>query len=668
MKPKLRISFPAVMILLLLQPAFSEPSSNCNKLVHYRIEVALDEKSGTLDGKERIIWRNPGEATDEVQLHFYMNAFKNNQSTFLRETFQRTPKGARALARFKDGWGYCEPKTIFAEAPGIFPRTDLASALQFIAPDDGNADDETVGRLLLPRAVPSGAELVLEIEFVTQLPRRAPRTGRHGDYFFAGQWFPKIGVRQGDRWNCHQYHASTEYFANYGDYEVAVTIPKNYQIGASGVQVEERAAGAERKTVVFRGECIHDFAWTASPRYCTAERTFQHPELPAVTMRLLHQPEHRKYVDRYFDATANTLKHLGLWYLPYPYPQITIVDAAFRSNVAGMEYPTLFTTGADWLEATGSFEPIGLTIHECTHQWFYGMLGSDETESAWLDEGFTVYAAGRCFLAAYGQKRYSKTYLSRDGFGIPWTFSEVLVDPREETLQLHRERGHRDKMSTPSYQLIDRAAYRNNAYEKPSLMLWTLEGLLGEDVFQRTLRDYVREMQFRHPTSQDFIAAVQRHTTQDMSAFFEQLLDGYGIVDYAVVEINAQKLPGAEGFFGRGGDRRHEKRPATGEWLSLVHVERKGEITLPVEMVVTFENGETVREKWDGKQNYRIFRYVTKSPIEQAQIDPERKIWLDVDPANNGRYRKSDPFPSLRWTLQWLFWLQHLMETAAVIS
>ncbi|MDZ7346158.1 MAG: hypothetical protein ONA69_05115 [candidate division KSB1 bacterium] len=99
-----------------------------------------------------------------------------------------------------------------------------------------------------------------------------------------------------------------------------------------------------------------------------------------------------------------------------------------------------------------------------------------------------------------------------------------------------------------------------------------------------------------------------------------------------------------------------------------MHVERKGEITLPVEMVVTFENGETVREKWDGKQNYRIFRYVTKSPIEQAQIDPERKIWLDVDPANNGRYRKSDPFPSLRWTLQWLFWLQHLMETAAVIS
>ena len=660
---------PTMVLLILIftiVPLRLRSEISCDKVASYQIQVTLNEQSGQLAGSEVVTWQNSGAPTDEMFLHLYMNAFKNNQSTLMQEAERRAVGGSFFASIQQGGWGYCDVASVLVSSPNAFARTD-AGPLKFVAPDDGNPADETVARIQLPTTVPTGATVILEIGFITQLPKGVPRTGRLGDFYFAGQWFPKVGVRQGERWVCHQFHANTEFFADYGDYDVSINVPKSYVVGASGVQVDERQEG-DRKTVVFRGECIHDFAWTASPRFKVAEQRFEHPELPAVTMRLLYQPGHEKYVDRFFDGTANALKHFGLWYLPYPYAQITVVDAAHNSGAAGMEYPTLFTTGVDWLEAWGGQEPLGLTVHECCHQWFYGMIGSDEVENAWLDEGFTVYATARCMNAAYGPGRYYKTYLSRSGFGLPWTFAQVAKEHRDVTIELNRERGNRDKMGKFAYQYVDRYGYRNNAYEKPSLMLWTLENLLGEQRFERIMATYAKRFQFRHPSPQDFIDVVNELAPQEMSGFFDQMLNGYGVLDYAVVLVDAKEKSASKGYFGAGESMRLQTGEKPKQWLSQVHVERKGPMVLPVELAVTFEDGETVRESWDGRESYRIFYYDRKAAVEKAEVDPDRKIWLDVDPDNNGRYRNSDSFPAFRWGLQWLFWLQHFFETAAIFS
>ncbi len=664
----MKVNFAGFLLTAAVLSAAHAAPLSCEKVVDYRIDVLLDEKAGVLNGNETIVWNNPGSATDELFLHLYLNAFRNNQSTLMREALQRAPKAGAFSSVLNGGWGYCEIVSISAESPELFPRTDLRRDLSFVAPDDGNTEDRTAARLALPRTVPAGAKVILYIDFVSKLPHRAPRTGRHQDFFFAGQWFPKIAVRSGDRWVCHQFHASTEFFSDYGDYEVAVTVPSGYVVGATGVQTEERRTEAGRKTVVFRGECVHDFAWTAWPRFRTAERRFEYPELPSVNMRLLYLPEHEKYVDRFFDGAAATLKHFGLWYLPYPYPQLTIVDTPLGTNVAGMEYPTLFTTGVDWIEASGGLEPLGLTIHECGHQWFYGLLGSNETEHAWLDEGFTVYATARCLDAAFGPARFYRTYLARKNFGIPWTFPQVIKDHRDSTLALHRQRGKLDKMDKPSFLYSEREAYRNNAYEKPSLMLWTLEGLLGDPLFGRIMGEYARRYQFRHPEPQDFIDVVNEFAPQDMNPFFDQVMRGYGVLDYAVVKITADPIAAPKGFFGEGDSLRMVEKEAPKLQLSRVHLERRGTILLPVDLLVTFEDGETVREHWEGVETYKVFSYVRRMPVEKAQLDPDYKLRLDVDPANNGRFRRADAFPAFRWGLKWLLRLQHFLETAAIFS
>jgi len=655
-----------LIALLLIGIGFStSPAQSCYKVVTYRIDCELKTENKTIHGLEELTWVNTGTvAVQELYFHLYMNAYKNTRSTFLRGLLERAPE---LIERFgQDGWGYCEVVSFSAKSPGRFDVVSLQPV--FVQPDDENNEDKTVFKVDLPRPVPPGGEVNMTIQFVTKLPRQAPRTGFLGDYVFVGQWFPKIGVWLKNEWNCHQFHSTSEFFADYGDYDVRVRLPQEYIIGGCGVITDSTAHDDGTVTYRFQQECIHDFAWTAFPDYKTAVRTFEHPELPTVTMRLLYQPAHKRYVDEFFDATANTLKHLGLWYIPYPYPQITIVDAAWRSHCGGMEYPTLFTTGVSWLTPKGGSSPYGLTVHECAHQFFYGLIGSNEFEHAWLDEGFTTYATARCMNTAYGPMAYGKIYLEREGFGIPLAFERVPVDARDWLVRNHRQRGWKDYVDKFSWDYTDYSAYRNNAYEKPALMLWTLENVLGASVFGDIMKTYAQRYRFKHPGPQDFIDVVNEISPQNMDWFFEQIMNKAGILDYAVIDIQSKTPQPAKGYFGQGKDREWKEEEPTNEKISEVHVRRLGEMRMPVELLVTFEDGESELVEWDGVESFKIFQFSHDNNIEKAELDPYYKIWLDVNPVNNNRFAKGNTFASFRWVSKWLFWLQDLLEVVAVFS
>src|SRR5690606_33101693 len=145
-------------------------------------------------------------------------------------------------------------------------------------------------------------------------------------------------------WNTRQFFANTEFFADFGRYDVRLTVPRGWTVGATGQEVSR--ADTDGGTIhTYAQDRVHDFAWTTSPAFVESVRVFQHDTLPDVRMRLLLQPEHAGQEDRHFAATAAALARYGEWYGPYPYPQIAIVDPAWQSGSGGMEYPTLFTAG-----------------------------------------------------------------------------------------------------------------------------------------------------------------------------------------------------------------------------------------------------------------------------------------------------------------------------------
>lgn len=646
-------------MVLLASFAMAAERLDCQKVVDYQINARLNAASNSVDGSQVLIWRNTSsQPVSDLYFHAYMNAFKNNKSSFLKEALNQASQFLAASA--EADYGYLEISALtLGQNDGS--QTDLMPTFAFVQPDDGNNDDETVFKVTLPKIVNAGDSVQLNFQFQTRLPRRAPRIGYNGDFFFFGQWFPKIGVLEETGWNCHQNHRFTEYYADYGSYDVRLTVPRGFLVGAVGVRTDSTANNDNTYTVRYQQDCIHDFAWTASPNFHIKTARFTSESLPEVQIKLLLQPEHGKFADDYIRACQAALKYYGLWYGAYPYPQITIIDPVWSSWVGGMEYPTLFTGEISWQMPAAALEPQGITVHEAGHQWWYGMVGNNEVEHAWLDEGFNSYSTSRCQMVAFGNPRATKKY-----FGVTIAFPEAEIDSRYDRYMEYCASPAMDALNQPSWLSKDRSSYRANAYGKGSLLLWTLEGYLGEDVFARIMREYAIRYRFKHPKPEQFIQVVNELAPQNMDWFFDQVVKSTAVLDYAVGTIANEPVTPARGFFTRDGKPSFQaaatKDDQKKEFISQVTVKRLGTMQIPVEIEVLFENGDKVMETWDGKANWQRFRYQRDQKVASVIIDPERKLWLDVNYQNNSRLAEKRSLASVKWTLKWMTWLQHLME------
>ena len=276
------------------------------RIASYSIDARLDPSTRTITGDEVLTWRNvSANPTATLQFHLYFNAWRSTNSTWMRE---RRLAGDMSLAsRSQADWGWIDLTGVRISRGGG-DAADFTNRKRFIAPDDGNEDDRTVIEVPLDTPVRPGETISVRLTWSSRVPRTFARTGVIGDYYFIAQWFPKIGVLEDSGWNCHQFHAATEFFSDFGNYDVRLTVPTNWIVGATGVERERRDNTDGTTTHRYYQEDVHDFAWTTSPDYLTETGTFTHPTLPAVNMRLLLQPEHRGQASRHFDATRAALK------------------------------------------------------------------------------------------------------------------------------------------------------------------------------------------------------------------------------------------------------------------------------------------------------------------------------------------------------------------------
>src|ERR1700688_2494234 len=242
--------------------AVNSPTPMSQRIVHYEIDAHYDAAKHTVDANEVLTYHNlTGQALDHFPFHLYQNAFQPN-STFVRE--------AKIAGNRDTGYDKWEDKEYGSEeikSLEVVGQGDLTSRLQYIQPDDGNKDDKTVADVRLAKPIAPGDYAQFKIAFQTRFPETQARSGWKRDFVLGGQCFPKVGVWWHGAWNCHQYHAMTEFFADFGVYDVKLTLPQFEVVGASGVKVGEVNNPDNTKTLAYHGDDIHDFAWTASPRY-----------------------------------------------------------------------------------------------------------------------------------------------------------------------------------------------------------------------------------------------------------------------------------------------------------------------------------------------------------------------------------------------------------------
>jgi hypothetical protein len=503
--------------------------------------------------------------------------------------------------------------------------------------------------MAVPLAAPiaPGGTATIDIEWSAHVPRPFARTGAIGDFFFIVHWFPKLGVLQEDGWNCHQFHAGTEFFADFGVYDVSLTVPGGWPLGATGVQLKRFENTDGTTTYRHYQEDVHDFAWTTSPDYLERTAGFEHSHLPPVTMRLLLQPEHAGQAERHFEATRATLKYYGEWFGPYPYGHITIIDPAYQSGAGGMEYPTLFTAGTRWLAPARVTTPEAVTIHEAGHQFWYGMVANNEFEDAWMDEGLNTYATARAVAQAYDPNYLALRYFG--GF-VPWVFSDIALSRETDGNRLtgYRRDAESDVPSTASFRYFP-ATGGSITYNKTALWLNTMERWLGWPAMQRILTTYFERSKFTHPTPADFFAVVNEVAGRDLGWFFDQVYRSSNVFDYGVQELKSE----------RDG----------GHYRTTLVVRRYGEAIFPVDVVVTFKNGDRVIERWDGADRWKLYTFERPTEALSAQVDPDRVLLLDVNYTNNSTTREpSGPAAATKWSLKWMVWLQECLLSWAALA
>ena len=624
----------------------------------YSIDVTLDHAARTLTGREVLTWRNISPlTTSELRFHLYYNAWRNTRSTWMRERILGLSLALHD--RPEADWGWIDVTRIRLLAAGDSLPIDLTADAAFVAPDDGNTDDRTVMAVRLPAPVAPGETIHVEVEWTSRVPRPFARTGAVGDYYLIAHWFPKIGVLEAGGWNCHQFHAVTEFYADYGIYDVRLTVPAGWVLGATGQQRRVADNGDGTATHHYTAEDVHDFAWTTSPAFVDLADRFEHPGLPDVDIRLLLQPEHRAQAERHFEATRRALKHYGEWFGPYPYDHLTVVDPPWRSGTGGMEYPTFFTAGTRWLAPALTDGPESVTVHEAGHQFFQGVVGTNEFEHEWLDEGLNTFATARAldqFFPHYLEERFFR------GF-VPWTFTDVpwsrAIDGNR--LDSYRPSARMDVPATPSYRYWPPSAF-SISYDKTALWLHTLERHLGWPTLQRGLSAYYERWKFDHPQPRDLFDALSEAAGADLDWFFDQVHGSSAVFDYGVAQLRTRRS--AERGFFDGEFRSGSDGDGAGEIESTVVVRRYADGIFPVDVAVEFADGHVERRTWDGRAQWTAYRFVREARATSAAVDPDRVLLLDVNYTNNSRTTEPRAGEAAtRWALAWMVWLQDLLLT-----
>lgn len=591
-----------------LDPTLGKPTPKAlsKRIVEYHMSVELQDGAKQLKGQQALTWINPGtKPVQEMYLHLYPNAFESKKTTFMRES-----GGKLRQDEAKKG----TTGSMQLLAVKSLEGADLSQRMEYVQPDDGNKDDHTLIRLQLPQAVNPGEKVTIKTEFIVDLPVAFARMGYVDDFVMAGQWFPKIAVYEtagtrgltAEGWNLHQYHGNSEFYSDFGIYDVKIKVPSSYIVAATGFPIKPSITEGPSKTYHFYADDVHDFAWSASPHFKYAEEPFSTPNVPGVKIKLYLDPKHEHLKNRYMYAAKKALARYSGWYGSYPYSTLSIVVPPEGGNGAGgMEYPTLIT-GWGASDSTPDLELERVIVHEIGHQFWYGVVASNEFEEAWLDEGFTSYAEDRVMEAEYGVTPNLQIE------------SSYITSPNALKLNAWKYSNHGE--------------YAENVYTRAKLVLKAIERDVGTAAMDKIMKTYFQRWKFKHPTTKDFQDVVEEVSKKKWDDFFNQYVYGKMMVDYTVESIQI-KPP---------------KPNESSEYESKVLISRRGGSSSEVPIRFHFMDGTTLEKTWDGKEASIEYKLSHSAPVDWVWVDPQYSLVLENKHINN--YMKTTV--DIRWQVR----------------
>lgn len=617
-----------------------------SRVVDYVLNARLDGDAHRIEGTANITWRNRTDrAVTTLPFHLYANGFRAEDTAWVggSDFPVLSPSDLDSFT-----WGYIDV--------GQVQRIDGESRTILSHRED--AEPSTM-EVALPTPVGPGESIELELSFVTQLPKvyLRTRTTFDGDFHMAVQWFPKLAVLEEKAgWKNHTFVPRTEFYADFGNYDVSLDVPESMVVGASGIRTEERVEDG-RKRLHYRAEMVHDFAWVASPDF--VER---HGEYQGIRIRQLMPPDRVQDAPLHLEAQIATLESMEARFGPYPWSTITIVHpprGAGGVAARGMEYPTLFTTGTrpripDWVRTLvydDRRSGVGTTVHEFGHQYFQGILASNEYDQPWLDEGMNSMSNVLAYEDWYGPDPWYRRFFGHGYHARDRVRSQVgryaQLDPVDQDAGAFSG---------------EIGSYGALSYRKTVAIMITLRNLVGAKAFDAALEAYAQRYRFRHPTGAQLEATIREivgdkvdlsgvdapGAVLDLGDYFEQALRQPVEVDFSAWKVTNRRRRGATGWHrDAAGERAGGSVP---EHLTtaiadlpdeavegVVVVHRRGGFRIPVAVDVTFADGTAERLYWDGRGRHHTFSFPGKR-VAAAAVDADESLWLESRRLDNVAY------------------------------
>ncbi|GGK59523.1 hypothetical protein GCM10011405_04580 [Rufibacter glacialis] len=586
--------------------------------VNYKIEVTLDDQNHTLTATQELEYVNHSpETLTFLYFHLWPNAYQDRTTAFAKQQLLNN-----------DDEFHFAPQ----EARGSISGLDFKVNGQAVKWEK-DAQHPDIAKLTLNQPLPPGGRLTVSTPFQVKLPDSFSRLGHVGQSYQISQWYPKPAVYDQQGWHPMPYLDQGEFYSEYGSFDVRITLPANYTVGATGQlqnpaeqarldslaqvtaarkefnakDLEFPASAAATKTLHYRQDCIHDFAWFADKRFhvLKSEVLLPHSKRPVTTWLLFTNREADTWVKSVQDIN-DAVYYYSLWLGDYPYAHATAVDGALSAG-GGMEYPMVTVT-----------EPEAI-IHEVGHNWFYGILGSNEREHPWLDEGINSYYETRVKAQRNPYAGMLSSEVNQNKIGRFLGVADLPPAAIDNAAFLSAaSRGLDQPVTAPSAQFRT-FNYGTVVYLKTAQLFQYLEKYLGTARFDSAMQAYYRQWQFRHPSPQDLQAVLEKSTGEPLGWFFQDLLPSTTLPDAHLATVTTT-----------GG-------------TTQATVRHTGKLALPVQVAALNAQGQVMETHWTKPGEREQTLTFTAAGIDQVVIDPEY-LFPELDRRDN-RYRMGKMFP-----------------------
>jgi hypothetical protein len=618
------MSLICLMIIISIQEASSQ--EYFQQEVNYKIYVTLNDKGHELNAFETIEYINNSPDTLRfLYFHLWPNGYADNNTELARQLFSL--KGKTRLFNDPELNGYIDSLNF---------KVDDQQVQWNLLP--GQPD---ICKISLTKPLKPGDTITITTPFHVKIPKGVTsRLGHIGQSYQISQWYPKPAVYDRSGWHQMPYLDQGEFYSEYGSFDVSITLPENYIVGATGnLQNQQEAkmldklaadttwkrtlgyggtdfppSSEKMKTLRYTAKQIHDFAWFADKRFHVLKGKVKLPDSGReVTTWVMFTNEQAGLWKDAVNYVNHAIWDFSKWNGDYPYQSFTAVQSALSAG-DGMEYPGLTVVGL----AESAYDLDEVIAHEVCHSWFYSALGSDERRYPFMDESITSAYEVRYMNERYPGKKLWEVYLKNRKQADFMHVDKMPVARMQEIEWLMQARNNLEQpinLPAPEYSVLN---YSLMIYDKAAFGFNYLRAYLGDSLFDSTMHDYYRQWKFKHPQPNDLRKVFESHTGKDLTWFFSDFLGTTKRLDYKVVRFENQQ----------------------------VLIKNNGELVSP--LVICGMNGDSICfEKWvDGFEGEKWIA-VPQGNYAEIKIDPGHVMpelfRLNNNIRKSGIFRKADP-------------------------